>query len=99
MIDRRRTRGWGPSRGGSVFRNTARGGLGVLAVTGALLSGVGTAAASGDQWNSAGGNLQNSRWQAGETTLSASNVAALEKKWAFATGGDVSATPAVDGDT
>src|SRR5215217_894242 len=90
MIDRRRTRGWGPSRGGSVFSGTARG---------ALLSGAGTAAASSDQWNSAGGNVQNSRWQAGETTLSAGNVAALEKKWEFTTGGDVSATPAIDGDT
>jgi outer membrane protein assembly factor BamB len=28
-----------------------------------------------------------------------SNVAGLEKKWEFTTGGDVSATPAVDGDT
>jgi polyvinyl alcohol dehydrogenase (cytochrome) len=70
-----------------------------LVVTGALLGGAGSAAASGSQWNSAGGNLQNTRWQAGETTLSASNVAALEKKWEFTTGGDVSATPAIDGDT
>ena len=99
MIDRCRTRGWSPSRGPSVCTGRARGGLVALVVTGALLGGVGSAAASSDQWNSAGGNLQNTRWQAGETTLSASNVAALEKKWEFTTGGDVSATPAVDGDT
>src|SRR5215207_2054093 len=99
MIDRCRTRGWSPSRGPSVCTGRARGGLVALVVTAALLGGVGSAAASSDQWDSAGGNLQNTRWQAGETTLSASNVAALEKKWEFTTGGDVSATPAVDGDT
>ena len=77
----------------------ARGCFVALGVTGTLLGGVGTAAASDDQWNSAGGNLQNTRSQAGETTLSASNVAALDRKWEFTTGGDVSATPAIDGDT
>src|SRR4051794_1689607 len=95
MIDRRRTRGWGPS----VCTGRARGGMIAVVVTGALLAGVGSAAASGSQWNSAGGNLQNTRLQAGEKTLSVSNVAGLEKKWEFTTGGDVSATPAVDGDT
>src|SRR3954451_1792793 len=95
MIDRRRTRGWGPS----VCTGRARGGLAALVVTGGLLGGVGSAVASSDQWSSAGGNLQNTRSQAGETTLSVGNVAALEKKWEFTTGGDVSATPAVDGDT
>jgi polyvinyl alcohol dehydrogenase (cytochrome) len=99
MIDRRHTRGWDSSRGRLVCPGRARGGLVALVVTGALLGGVGSAAASSDQWSSAGGNVQNTRWQAGETTLSSSNVAALEKKWAFTTGGDVSATPAVDGDT
>src|SRR3954462_1571524 len=97
MIDRRRSRGWVPSRGGCSER--VRGGLAALVVTGALLAGVGNAAASSDQWTSAGGNLENTRSQAGETTLSVGNVAALEKKWEFTTGGDVSATPAVDGDT
>src|SRR5688500_14339558 len=99
MIDRRRIGGWSPPRGGLVCTGWARGGLVALVVTGALLGGVGSAAASSDQWSSAGGNLQNTRWQAGETTLGVSSVAALEKKWEFTTGGDVSATPAVDGNT
>src|SRR4051794_16201266 len=99
MIDRRRTRGWAPSRGGPARTSKARGGLVALVVTGALLGGAGSAAASSDQWNSAGGNLQNTRSQAGETTLSVSNVSGLEKKWEFTTGSDVSATPAVDGET
>ena len=53
----------------------------------------------GHDWNSAGGNLQNTRFQANEKTLSVSNVDELEVKWEFTTGGDVSATPAVVGDT
>ena len=77
----------------------ARGVILALVVTGALLGVMGSAAASGSQWNSAGGDLQNTRFQAGEKALSVSNVAGLEKKWEFTTGGDVSATPAVDGDT
>jgi polyvinyl alcohol dehydrogenase (cytochrome) len=55
--------------------------------------------AAGSPWISAGGNLQNTRFQANEKTFSVSNVAGLEKKWEFTTGGDVSATPAVDSDT
>jgi polyvinyl alcohol dehydrogenase (cytochrome) len=96
MIDSRRTRGWTPSRGGATC---VKGGLAVLALTGALLGGATAAAASGSQWISAGGDLQNTRWQAGEKSLGVGNVANLEKKWEFVTGGDVSATPAVDGDT
>jgi polyvinyl alcohol dehydrogenase (cytochrome) len=101
MVDRRDTRRWGSFRGGSMTGiGKARGGLvALLVVVGALLGGVGSAAASGSQWSSAGGNLQNTRFQANEKTLSVSNVAGLETKWAFTTGGDVSATPAVDGDT
>ena len=77
----------------------ARGGVVALVVAGALLGGVAGAAGSGSQWTSAGGDLQNTRFQANEKTLSVSNVAGLEVKWSFTTGGDVSATPAVDGDT
>ena len=65
----------------------------------ALLTGVASAAESGSEWNSAGGNLQNTRFQASEKTLSVSNVGQLDVKWEFTTGGDVSATPAVEGDT
>jgi polyvinyl alcohol dehydrogenase (cytochrome) len=99
MID---PRTWGPRqmlRGSTRRMKKARGGLVALVVAGALLGGVASAADSGSQWNSAGGNLQNTRFQANEKTFSVSNVAGLEVKWAFTTGGDVSATPAVTGDT
>jgi polyvinyl alcohol dehydrogenase (cytochrome) len=68
----------------------------VIAVAGVLLLGNVTATAvGGSDWNSAGGNLQNTRFQASEKTLSVGNVDELEVKWQFTTGGDVSATPAV----
>src|SRR5512139_382583 len=56
-------------------------------------------ASQGSEWTSAGGNRQNTRSQGSEHTLSVSNAGALTTKWAFTTGGDVSATPAVDVDT
>ena len=56
-------------------------------------------ASQGSEWTSAGGNRQNTRYQASEHTLSVSNVSNLTTKWAFTTGADVSATPAVDNDT
>ena len=70
-----------------------------MGVVGALLAGIAAAGDGGSSWNSAGGDLQNTRFQANEKTLSVSNVDELEVKWAFTTGGDVSATPAVVGDT
>ena len=76
-------------------RRSARALLG-LALVGLLVA---PGVASGSQCISAGGNLQNTRFQANEKSLSVSNVAGLEVKWSFTTGGDVSATPAVDGDT
>jgi polyvinyl alcohol dehydrogenase (cytochrome) len=56
-------------------------------------------ASQGSEWNSAGGNRQNTRYQQAEHTLSVSNVDGLIVKWVVETGGDVSATPAVDSDT
>ena len=56
-------------------------------------------AAGGSEWPSAGGNLQNTRFQESENTLSVGNVGGLQVKWEFTTGGDVSATPAVDANT
>jgi len=56
-------------------------------------------AAEGDQWPSAGGDLQNTRSQPSEHKISVDTVGGLTKKWEFMTTGDVSATPAVDGDT
>jgi len=77
-------------------RMTRTTGVLAVAVVGVLLLGNVTAnAAGGSNWNSAGGDLQNTRFQASEITLSVSNVGNLEVKWQFTTGGDVSATPAV----
>lgn len=55
------------------------------------------AASLSNAWPSAGHDPQNSRWQNAETLISPSNVGSLQVKWQFATTGDVSATPAVDG--
>jgi polyvinyl alcohol dehydrogenase (cytochrome) len=49
------------------------------------------------QWLMAGQNRNNTRNAATESKISPSNVSQLAVKWAFTTAGDVSATPAVDG--
>jgi polyvinyl alcohol dehydrogenase (cytochrome) len=50
------------------------------------------------QWSAAGQDLSNSRSQPAEHKISPTNVSSLGLKWAFATGGDVSATPTVSSD-
>src|ERR1700675_4110967 len=50
------------------------------------------------QWRTAGQNPNNTRSQAAEHSISSANVKDLNPKWVFTTGGDVSATPTVDGD-
>src|SRR6266478_962198 len=50
------------------------------------------------QWRIAGQNLSNSWSQPAEHSISPANVNDLTQKWVFTTGGDVSATPTVDGD-
>jgi polyvinyl alcohol dehydrogenase (cytochrome) len=50
------------------------------------------------QWRIAGQNLSNSWNQPAEHSISPANVNGLTPKWVFTTGGDVSATPTVDGD-
>ena len=70
-----------------------------LTLAGVLLMPGVASASQGGEWNSAGGDRQNTRYQASEHTLSLANVSALGVEWAFTTAGDVSATPAVDGDT
>ena len=50
------------------------------------------------QWRMAGQNLGNSWNQPTEHSISPANVKGLSPKWVFTTGGDVSATPTVDGD-
>jgi len=49
------------------------------------------------QWRVAGQNLSNSWSQPAEHSISPANVNGLTPKWEFTTGGDVSATPTVDG--
>ena len=56
-------------------------------------------AGQGSEWNSSGGDRQNTRSQPSERTLSPANVGGLTVKWSLTTHGDVSATPAVDADT
>ena len=50
------------------------------------------------QWRIAGQNLNNTWSQPAEHSISPANVKGLTPKWVFTTGGDVSATPTVDGD-
>src|SRR3984893_11085079 len=50
------------------------------------------------QWRIAGQNLSNTWSQPTEHSVSPANVKGLAPKWVFTTGGDVSATPTVDGD-
>jgi polyvinyl alcohol dehydrogenase (cytochrome) len=49
------------------------------------------------QWQIAGQNLANTWSQPAEHSITPANVNTLSPKWAFTTGGDVSATPTVDG--
>ncbi len=56
-------------------------------------------ASEGQQWNFSGGDRENTRHQASENRIGPANVGSLAVKWSFTTAGDVSATPAVDGDT
>ena len=48
-------------------------------------------------WRSAGLDLKNTRYQTNEKKISPSTVQNLKLKWAFATDGDVTANPALDG--
>jgi outer membrane protein assembly factor BamB len=50
------------------------------------------------QWPIAGQNLSNTWSQPEEHSISPTNVNGLRQKWVFTTGGDVTATPTVDGD-
>jgi len=49
------------------------------------------------QWRLAGQDLNNNHDQPAEQLISTANVKELSPKWSFTTGGDVSATPTVDG--
>jgi len=71
----------------------------VAAIAAALLSGAAapTAPAADSNWTSAGQNLSNTRNQATESRISTATADDLAVKWIFTAGGEVSATPAVDG--
>src|SRR3984957_15829887 len=73
-------------------------------LVGALLSVVALSAQSrsnvspSGQWRIAGQNLSNSGSQPAEDSIIHPNVNDLRPKWVVIAGGDVSATPTVDGD-
>jgi polyvinyl alcohol dehydrogenase (cytochrome) len=82
-----------------MIRRSRSAGLLVVAAVAAgslLMGGPAGAAPGGPGWNSAGGDRQNTRYAASEAKISPSTVGGLTQKWVVTTGGDVSATPAVD---
>lgn len=56
-----------------------------------------SAVSTTSEWGSAGNGLSDNWSQPAETLINVSNARSLVRKWAFATGGDVSATPTVIG--
>lgn len=68
----------------------------VLATCGAAIPAHAGDDAKKGLWMSAGQNTSNTRFQSDEDRINPGNVARLGPKWIFTTGGDVSATPAVD---
>ncbi len=72
--------------------------LGVLLFVVALSAQSQSPESKSGQWRIAGQNLSNSWNQPAEHSISPANVKGLSPKWVFTTGGDVSATPTVDGD-
>jgi polyvinyl alcohol dehydrogenase (cytochrome) len=74
----------------------------VFSVAATLLSSVAHAAeehdgAHGANWVSAGGNLRNSRNAAHEERIGVKSVSSLSAKWSYSANGDMTATPAVEG--
>ena len=55
--------------------------------------------AQGAEWRVSGHDLADSRSQPAEGRIGPANVHSLAEKWVFTTGGNVSATPTVAGDT
>ena len=72
--------------------------IGVLSLVMALSAQSQSDESRSGQWRIAGQNLSNSWNQPTEHSISPANVKGLSPKWVFTTGGDVSATPTVDGD-
>lgn len=57
------------------------------------------ATAKGGLWTSNAQNISNTRHQKTEHKISPDNVSSLVTKWVVTTGGDISATPSVDGES
>src|SRR6202041_1533627 len=72
--------------------------IGTLLLVSALSAQSQSDASRFGQWPVAGQDLNNTRSQPEEHSISAANVNSLKPKWVFTTGGNVSATPTVDGD-
>src|SRR3981189_549555 len=72
--------------------------IGVLSLVMALSAQSQSDESRSGQWRIAGQNLSNSWSQPAEHSISPATVNGLTPKWVFTTGGDVSATPTVDGD-
>ncbi len=84
-----------------MSRSTRSVRLAALTATAGLLLGVGhvSAGAGSVNWSSAGGDRANTRNQPSEHKISPETVGDLAVDWVLTTGGDVSATPAVDDTT
>src|SRR5690348_3856187 len=67
----------------------------VVAAGGVTLAGATSDASPPPRWPVWGGDLHNSHFAAGETQISADNVAQLRPQWTFSTLGDVYAIPTV----
>jgi polyvinyl alcohol dehydrogenase (cytochrome) len=70
---------------------------GAMSVGGVASAGGAVRPAVAQSWPVAGQNISDTRDQAAETAISASNVSQLVPAWTFTTAGDVSATPTVAG--
>jgi len=70
-----------------------------LSISAFIAVGVAQAGAGGDTWPFAGGDRTNTRFQETEHEISPDTVGDLAVDWVLETGGDVSATPALDADT
>jgi polyvinyl alcohol dehydrogenase (cytochrome) len=70
---------------------------GVVSAGGVVRAGGAARPAVTQSWPVAGQNISDTRDQAAETAISASNVSQLVPAWTFTTAGDVSATPTVAG--
>jgi polyvinyl alcohol dehydrogenase (cytochrome) len=69
-----------------------------MAVFSCLLLSSQVQAGGGGLWKMAGQSIKNTHHQKAESKISPSNVGDLEVQWALTTGGEVWATPAVEGD-